>query len=177
MRPSSICTTGPRFPLIPFSGPVPASMVGSIVLASEVSLLLLVPTSMPPTQIKCAKEILRYLAVGDVNGDGIADIVFATSGASPPEGLFTYIGKGDGTFQSPGLVMALPEGYPSSIALGDFNGDGKLDAVNGDAAANAVYLHPGNGDGTFSTGTAIAVSEPPQQVLVTDMNRDGQARY
>jgi len=35
-------------------------MVGSIVLASEVSLLLLVPTSMPPTQIKCAKEILRY---------------------------------------------------------------------------------------------------------------------
>src|ERR1700756_548876 len=60
MRPSSICTTGPRFPLVPFSGPVPASMVGSIVLASEVSLLLLVPTSMTPTQIKCAKDILRY---------------------------------------------------------------------------------------------------------------------
>ena len=35
-------------------------MVGSLVLASEVLLLLLVPTSMAPTQIKCAKEILRY---------------------------------------------------------------------------------------------------------------------
>jgi hypothetical protein len=51
---------GPRFPFVPSAGPVPASMVGSIVLASEVSLLLLLPTSMTPTQIKCAKDILRY---------------------------------------------------------------------------------------------------------------------
>jgi hypothetical protein len=35
-------------------------MVGSIVPASEVSLLLLVQTSTAQTQIKCAKEILRY---------------------------------------------------------------------------------------------------------------------
>jgi hypothetical protein len=36
-------------------------MVGSISLASEVSLLLLVPTFPAKTQIKCAKEIVRYL--------------------------------------------------------------------------------------------------------------------
>ena len=35
-------------------------MVGSIVPASEVSLLLLVPTPKHKTRIKCAKEILRY---------------------------------------------------------------------------------------------------------------------
>jgi len=35
-------------------------MVGSISLASEVSLLLLVPTFPAKTQIKCAKEIVRY---------------------------------------------------------------------------------------------------------------------
>jgi hypothetical protein len=35
-------------------------MVGSIVLPSEVSLLLLVPTSQDPFQIKCAKNIVRY---------------------------------------------------------------------------------------------------------------------
>jgi hypothetical protein len=35
-------------------------MVGSIALASEVSLLLLVPTSKHKTRVKCAKEILRY---------------------------------------------------------------------------------------------------------------------
>jgi hypothetical protein len=38
-------------------------MVGSIVLASEVSLLLLVPTSTAPIQIKCAKNIVRYQGV------------------------------------------------------------------------------------------------------------------
>jgi hypothetical protein len=35
-------------------------MVGSIVLASEVSLLLLVPTNLNSKQIKCAKNIVRY---------------------------------------------------------------------------------------------------------------------
>src|SRR5260370_32464066 len=35
-------------------------MVGSITLASEVSLLLLVPTSTTQTQLKCAKEIVRH---------------------------------------------------------------------------------------------------------------------
>jgi hypothetical protein len=35
-------------------------LVGSIILASEVSLLLLVPTSNHPIQIKCAKNSLRY---------------------------------------------------------------------------------------------------------------------
>jgi hypothetical protein len=35
-------------------------MVGSIIPASEVSLLLLVPTPTAPNQIKCAKDILRY---------------------------------------------------------------------------------------------------------------------
>jgi hypothetical protein len=46
--------------LAPPSGSLPASMVGSISLASEVSLLLLVPTFPAKTQIKCAKEIVRY---------------------------------------------------------------------------------------------------------------------
>jgi hypothetical protein len=42
---SSICTTSPGTVFIPPVGSNPASMVGSIVPASEVSLLLLVPTS------------------------------------------------------------------------------------------------------------------------------------
>jgi hypothetical protein len=37
---SSICTTGPKVGVLPLAGPTPASMVGSIWLASEVSLLI-----------------------------------------------------------------------------------------------------------------------------------------
>jgi hypothetical protein len=43
-------------------------MVGSISLASEVSLLLLVPTFPAKTQIKCAKEIVRYHLAGRPGG-------------------------------------------------------------------------------------------------------------
>jgi DNA-binding transcriptional LysR family regulator len=44
IRPSSICTTGPVTGFTPLPAPASASLVGSIALASEASLLLLVPT-------------------------------------------------------------------------------------------------------------------------------------
>jgi hypothetical protein len=50
-------------------------MVGSISLASEVLLLLLVPTFPATTQIKCAKEILRYLKKLPPNRDDRIDAV------------------------------------------------------------------------------------------------------
>ena len=50
----------PEAGVLPLAGPVPVSIPGSIVLASEVPLLLLVPASQAPTQIKCAKNIVRY---------------------------------------------------------------------------------------------------------------------
>ncbi len=52
--------TGPNGCLAPPSGSLPASMVGSISLASEVSLLLLVSASNHQLKIKCAKNSLRY---------------------------------------------------------------------------------------------------------------------
>jgi hypothetical protein len=60
MRPSSIFTADRNGGLVLPTDSTPASMVGSIVLASEVLLLLLVPTSRHKTRTKCVKEILRY---------------------------------------------------------------------------------------------------------------------
>jgi hypothetical protein len=55
MRSSPIWTTGPCDAFVPSASPTTASMVGSIALASEVSRLLLVPTSKHKTRINCAK--------------------------------------------------------------------------------------------------------------------------
>lgn len=48
----------------------------SSALASEVSLFLLVPTSKHKTQIKCAKNRLRYLLCLGVVGVAFTDALF-----------------------------------------------------------------------------------------------------
>ena len=64
--------------------------------------------------------------------------------------------------------MFATSAYPGSVAVGDFNGDGKLDVVTSGAS---VLL--GSGDGTFTEARTVAVGSGPTFVVVSDLNRDG----
>src|SRR5207302_543791 len=80
------------------------------------------------------------------------------------------LGNGDGTFQPAVNYPAGPN--PHSIAVGDFNGDGRPDLVVANQAGDDLSVLLGNGDGTFRPGqpcTAIA----PTAVAVGDFNGDG----
>jgi hypothetical protein len=59
-------------------------------------------------------------------------------------------------------------------AVGDFNGDGKLDVALVDLSNNCVYVALGNGDGTFSLGVSYPVGAGPYAIISADFNNDGK---
>ncbi len=123
------------------------------------------------------------VAAADVNGDGKPDIIVANTCASgilcPGGGsVGVLLGNGDGTFQ-PALTYDSGGTIAESVAVADFNGDGKPDL----AVANwygtdgsccwspALGVLLGNGDGTFQP--AVSYSWGGQtSVAAVDVNGD-----
>lgn len=116
---------------------------------------------------------------GDLNGDGIEDLVYSDP-ANNPVTLHLLLGLGGGNY-SPGATIALPANTASGCRLGDFNGDGKKDIackqLNGYQAA-VVYLF-GRGDGTFASPVTFALPNTGTYynglyiVAPGDLNGDG----
>lgn len=111
------------------------------------------------------------LVAGDLNGDGILDLATVTLDAKLHPNLTILLGKKDGTFLA-GKTYPIGIDNPSSpLAVGDFNGDGKLDLVAASGSAVVVFL--GNGDGTFQAGKATA-APIVIGLAVGDFNQDGK---
>ena len=124
------------------------------------------------------------VVVGDMNGDGKPDLAVLNTeseGSTDDGSISILLGNGDGTFQPAQTLDSAY--YPSSIAAGDVNGDGKIDLVvsyycdpeNEECSYGGVDVYLGNGDGTFqasvdySSGGYIT-----EEVILADMNGDGK---
>jgi trimeric autotransporter adhesin len=120
------------------------------------------------------------LAVGDFNGDGIPDLAVTNTG-EPFIGDWSVVillGNGDGTFtnvSSP--ISSGPFTSPSSVAIGDFNGDGIQDLAVGvyrRDQAGILMILLGKGDGTFTAASASPeLGCSPSSIAVEDFNGDG----
>ncbi len=113
------------------------------------------------------------VVLGDLNRDGKLDLVlaseYASSSAVTIGSVGVLLGNGDGTFQAAVTTSTpTPLGGIRSLAMADFDGDGKLDLAVG--AGNFLLL--GNGDGTFQTPIVLGAGGPG--IAVGDFNRDGK---
>ena len=64
---------------------------------------------------------------------------------------------------------------PESVAVGDFNGDGKADLAVANWDSDNVSVLLGNGNGTFQAAVNYAAGTDPSSVAVGDFNGDGKA--
>jgi hypothetical protein len=115
----------------------------------------------------------RGMALGDVNGDYVPDVVTAnidgTVGVLPGLGAGNF---GSATYHNAGIGLM-------SVAIGDLNGDAIVDIVTANfglfpTVGTTISVLVGNGFGTFGTPALITVGSEPTCVALGDVNRDGR---
>ncbi len=142
------------------------------------------------------------VAVGDLNGDGLPEIVLANRGGSagvdarfhsaPSRiGSYIYWGEINGfpRTQIPDVARrtTVPTINAEDVAIGDFNGDKRSDLafVNNSPQERSIYVYWGDGTGTFGEASrqVLPVADPASAatrrdiemhtLLAMDLDRDG----
>jgi len=129
------------------------------------------PITFPASPITGTFNITDGVTIGTVN-----PLTNSYGGTAP--GVTMNLGSWTG-FTSPATPEINVNAY--SVAVGDFNGDGKLDFVTSGGASNRVSVRLGNGSGGFTSPTPPQVTLPnssgPVSVAVGDFNGDSNQDF
>ena len=109
-----------------------------------------------------------HVVIGDVTGDGLADIV-----ASRPlaNAATVFAGDGAGGF---GRAVLVPAGVgPAPLALADATGDGHVDVLTANAVGSSLSVLPGDGQGRVGFPGNFPAGNGPYAVAAGDLDGDG----
>jgi hypothetical protein len=107
------------------------------------------------------------LAVADLDGDGLPDIVAGRRVG----GLKLFRNRGRMSFEHVAASGLPPEAATSAIAAADLDNDGDRDLVL--AGEGVAYVMANRGDGTFHEAARFDDSGTTEQVLPVDLDGDG----
>ncbi|MFI7499301.1 FG-GAP repeat domain-containing protein [Streptomyces sp. NPDC049687] len=97
------------------------------------------------------KTYRRIVGAGDLNGDGIGDLLAQDKANT----LYRYLGTGKGTFSARvKLFAAWGASYNAVVGVGDINRDGRADLVSRDTGGR-LYRQYGDGKGSFGSRTLL----------------------
>jgi hypothetical protein len=119
------------------------------------------------------------IAAADFNADGNLDLAIING---PYWTTPIALGYGSGAFNSGGDLYTGSAGLlPAGVTVGDFNGDGKLDAAIASSGSttypySGVAISLGNGDGTFTqaNGSPTSLGQSLSAIVAADFNGDGK---
>jgi len=106
------------------------------------------------------------IALGDVNGDGVLDLVLNDGNST---GISVLLGNQDGSFQ-PFALFDCGCSFPFDVVLADFNGDGKSDVAV--TSPNGVSIMLGDGAGHFGNPLVLTAGISPERISAVDLNGD-----
>jgi len=113
------------------------------------------------------------VSIGDVTGDGHADIVVADSSLRDAQVvLFAQSSTSPGTFLAPvSLSLGVNRGS-NDVTIHDIDGDGRNDIVM--AVSDGVAILYDNGAGGFLSPVFVAAGINPEGIAVADVDGDGR---
>jgi len=114
----------------------------------------------------------RSVALGDVDGDGLLDLVSANRLSGT---LTVFLQVEGGGFAEPlSLGNSSVTDNPLSVALGDVDGDGRVDLVSANALSHTLTVFLQVEGGGFAQPLSLGDSSFPQSVALGDVDGDGR---
>lgn len=107
------------------------------------------------------------LALADVNNDGNTDLLLPVSSGV----VEIYLGDGTGSVAAVPSHVDAGQGY-SRLVTGDFNDDHRVDFAVLNRGSITLTLYQGDGSGSFTPRSSIAIPPGPSDLVVTDFDND-----